>query len=133
MIFNQAKSIYKTLAKANGFYIRPWLHNSDDMEINAYNHHLWITLNRGACEAYNVDEMAFMLAHELGHFKFRHIFKLGNAYDREYEADRLAAQYMANAGFNTLSGIKILLKKNAPATGTHPASLDRYNALKYGI
>ncbi len=129
--FKQAKEIYMKIAKANGFYIYPWLTLYDSAAMNASCKVFWIRLYQGALDGYNEHELALTLGHELAHLRFRHIFGITDAYEKEYEADRIGAEYMIKAGYDINKGMRKFKKwGKRPISETHPSPRDRYNTLK---
>lgn len=125
------KQIYKKIAKANNFWIRPWLVITDNPKMNAICHLFWINLYQGCVDNYTEDEMAFVLAHELAHLRFSHFLNLQSPYVQEYEADQLGAQYMAKAGYDLKKGVQVFKKWKNIATDTHPSSKARLRKFHY--
>lgn len=127
--FNQVKEIYKKVAKANGFYIRPWLTLNSSLDVNASMTIFNIKIYQGSLDLYNEDELACVLGHELSHLQFKHLFGLVRNHEKEFDADKVGAKYAANAGYNVIIGRERFKKDAYAASDTHPSSEDRYSVL----
>lgn len=107
-------------------WIYPHLKFSDDPTINAHSGQQNITVNQGTLNATNVDELAFVLGHELAHSK---LFHTGSTHKNEYAADKLGYFYASKAGYNMCNGVKLFKKFPQRATDTHPSPKDRVDRL----
>lgn len=122
---------YTRIIKANHFNFYPkikYSNNKKDCQgsLACSNWHLIIFKAVSKHHVQNQDELAFVLGHELAHYKLWH---LKSNYYNEYQADKYGVKYMKAAGFNHCKGVQIL-KRFGPVSKTHPAGIDRYNQVK---
>lgn len=123
MDFKEAKQVYKRLKK-----MRPLLLLRNDSIINAYSNLFYIEITQGALDAYNKDEMALCLGHELGHiFNFDIIRKKGHKI--EYAADAYGVELARKAGFDVLAGCERFKKIRQKETESHPHPKKRKEAI----
>ena len=127
-VFANPQAIYNKITRANGFWVFPKLITKQSDQVQASQNGAVILLYRGmAAHVRNNDEMAWVLSHELAHYKMGH---RGSTHPNEYAADKMAVTYMKRAGYNSCTGVKILLRMSYPSSNSHPASKDRYNRVK---
>lgn len=122
----QAESIYKKIIQSNGFWIYPKLNFSNSREMNASSGTIYITINQGMLDNTNVDELALVIGHELGHWKLHH---RSSTPSNELEADKAGWIYGSAAGYNMCRGKNIFKKFKQRASKTHPHPKDRYRSL----
>lgn len=129
MSLDKVNQIYKHLINSNYIKNAPTLMVVQDNTINAGNGNGIITINTGTLQASHNDtnKIAFVLGHELAHFKLHH---RSSNYANEYAADTLGAILESSAGYNRCDGVKMLLKLPKGASNDHPDSIDRYNRVK---
>ncbi len=129
MTFNDAKVVYHNLIVANHFKTYPVLKLLQDSDNNADYYNNVIEINTGMLKfAKNVNELAIVLGHELGHYTARE--KVLSSYDAEYGADKDGSRYAGVAGYDRCSGALLVYRFHDAASSDHPASLDRYNRIK---
>lgn len=127
MSFNNAQIIYNKMLHDNHMSSRIKLVLSPSQRVNASSSGGRIIINQGMLQfVRNRGELALVIGHELAHAMLHHN---GSTPAHEFAADALGAQYIANAGFNRCSAVKLLLRFPG-ASKTHPGGLDRYNHVK---
>lgn len=130
MNFKDAHTIYKTIAKANGFIIRPWFSYDHYHGINAYVNLFYIWITDGALKSYNPNEMALTIGHELAHWRNMDNFRFwASRHKLEFDADALGAEYATTAGFSVVKGVSKFDKFMQIETETHPHPQDRKERL----
>ncbi len=107
-----------------------------------------IILTRGLVQIIeNQDELAFVVAHELGHLKLGHLVQNSNALpalaertvshrqliERELDADKFAVDLLMKSGFNPGSGLKLLGKISAFSAGESVVAQSAYPSLNLRI
>jgi len=123
---SQAIGIYNRILKANNIWTCPKLTFSKSNQINAQVAGYVMTINQGMLDATNIDELALVIGHELGHFKLWHVTsKPGN----EYAADARGWVYAHTAGYNMCKAKELFKKFPQEYSKTHPHPKDRYNRL----
>lgn len=84
----------------------------------------------------NRNQLAVVLAHELGHIHNGDVTNSWHTYSMEYKADKYGAYLAQKAGFNRCNGIKWLvddMKKYGDDTSIdHPKDSLRLNRINYG-
>ena len=129
MTFDRVQMIYKKILKANNIHIAPRLRLVDTIKgtrINASTGMPWqyINITKDMVAKFNDNQIAFVLGHELGHFRR---LDLGSNYKAEFGADQYGKRYSSKAGYNYCAGAMWL--KNKKASDDHPAGNDRLKAL----
>lgn len=129
MSFDRVQMIYAKVLKANGIRIAPRLKLVDmigDTKINAETGMPWqyIKITREMVARFNDDQIAFVLGHELGHFKR---LDMGSNYKNEYGADQWGKKLASAAGYNYCAGAMWL--KRTGASDDHPSGIDRLKAI----
>lgn len=138
MTFDRVQMIYKKILKANHVWIAPRLKlvdviytkdkdgNTIASRINAETGAPWqyINITKDMVAKFNDDQIAFVLSHELGHFKR---LDMGSNYNAEYGADQYGKKYSIKAGYNYCAGAMWL--KGRGGSTTHPAGNDRLKAI----
>ncbi len=122
MIFEETKKIYKQLKQG----IRPFLLLNKDKGINASINLFIIKINQGALEAYDKDELALCISHELGHWLNLDIFRwFKNSHEKEFDADVRGAALARKAGFDVVKGCERFYKLKQEETKSHPHPMKR--------
>lgn len=130
MTFDRVKMIYAKLCKDNHLHIVPRLRLVDNIgstKINASTGVPWqyINITKKMVKKFNDDQIAFVLGHELGHYKRLDIN--GSNYNAEYGADQYGKKYSIRSGYNYCRGIMWL--KGTEASDDHPSGNDRIKAV----
>lgn len=132
--FTNAVRIYQKIIIANNIMDAPKLYRDTDMSVNAMTDESdvgGIYLNDGIMLNYihNDDELAMVLAHELGHWAHR-----GREvqYQQEYDADKFGAKAMDIAGYNHCRGAMVLWRFGHHDSWSHPPGDYRWLAVTQG-
>ena len=121
-----AKAVYAKITSENNIWVHPRLKFSNDNRINASSTLQYITINQGMLDNTDINELAFILGHELAHAKLLHF---GSSHKNEYAADKLGYYYGQKAGYNMCAAMKIFKKFGQRTSKTHPHPKDRVNRL----
>lgn len=126
MSFEEAQRVYHKVCKVNGFknYPKIYLSPSNLVTAGLAKTNSYIIVTQGMLDTVTKDEMAWVLLHELYHFKSN----TGGTWKSEMEADRWAADNLAKSGYDKCKGVK--LSVIFPADEQHPPGAYRYNQLK---
>ena len=110
--WKETTQVYSQLIRANNLYKPPSLYRVEDLYGNRFNAasdlaNYRIIITNELIKKLNKEEIAYTLAHELGHFYLTHKV---STFANEYEADRLSIIYTKKAGYDGCKGIKWLHK-----------------------
>ncbi len=122
----QAIKIFNKIVEANHMVVHPKLVFSNDKEVNAYCYTNYIIVNRGMLDVTNINELALVLGHELGHYKLHHTISTPA---NEFAADKKGYYYAVKAGYDAHKGKELFKKFKQQGSDTHPNPRDRYRAL----
>lgn len=130
VIFNKLNKVSK--AKA------PPLKFIDCGTINAYTTKNEIYMCNETLEFGTKAEVAMVLGHELGHFKFQDVTYPANSKSQEYRADHWGSLWTQQIGYNKCETAKLFLHfyemwgNGGGWFASHPANLKRYKAVSKG-
>lgn len=122
----QAIKIFNKIVAANHMTSHPGLLFSNSKDLNAYCGTSYIVINQGALDRTNVNELALIIGHELGHYKLRHP---RSTPQNEYDADWNGYIYASKAGYNAHRGKQVFKKFYQGYSKTHPHPKDRFRVL----
>ena len=125
----EAKAIYDRIVQANNITDAPKLYYDGRDIINAYTYEDGkgaIVIFKGILDRYNTNEIALVLAHELGHWHNRGHEK---PFFMEYVSDRYGFYASQKAGYNPCLGAHILWTFGNEASKTHPPGHERWRVL----
>lgn len=122
----QAIEIFRHIVSSNKMVLHPLLRFSNSKDINASCDIIVITINQGMLDNSNIDELALVIGHELGHFYLHHYRSTPS---NEFAADKQGCYYANKAGYSCHKGKEIFKKFRQVYSKTHPHPKDRYRRL----
>ena len=127
LLFIEAKKIHNKIVSRNEIYDAPKLYLEKTDIVNAWVYSDGdgsVHITRGMLlSVKNADELALVLAHELGHWVHR---GRQTPYYAEYWADEYGFRAMKIAGYNKCRGAQVVWRWGAESSYSHPSSTDRY-------
>jgi len=133
LLFKRASEIYKRITVANKITDAPAMYEYKTSIVNAMTEEYQdgnIYITDGILEyAHNDDEVALVLAHELGHWVHR-----GREvpYYMEYWADSFGSKAIEIAGYDRCRGAQVMWRFDSPDSYSHPPSDKRWLAMTQG-
>jgi len=122
----QAIEIFNKIVQANHMTSHPGLLFSNSRDLNAHCGTSYVVINQGALDKTNVNELALIIGHELGHYKLRH---LRSVPQNEFDADWNGYYYATKAGYNAHKGKQVFKKFRQKSSASHPHPMERYKKL----
>jgi len=97
----------------------------EDKGFNAYASHKGVLINNNMLQFLdNKDQVAFILAHEIGHMEHGDVHKLSGSYHQESSADWYGAELMSKSGYRLCEAIRFFKKSISiygdPESRSHP-------------
>lgn len=134
--FTQAKHVFSRLQSVNHTSYK-LIYDKEVDNLNAYASKQGVIINQGMLDFLeNKDQLAIILAHELGHMARGDQNRWLGSYQQEYHADQYGANLAVKAGYNRCKGVQ-WFKKSMRLWGddtsrSHPMDSLRYGRINYG-
>jgi len=129
--YQKAQQIFKRLTQSSGVHVSLSLNR--DSDLNAWADGRGVHVNSGLLKSTNVNELALVLGHELGHIKNGDLSRSGSK-SMELRADVTGMGIANRAGFNGCAGITYFVKLQRlygdDGGSEHPDNSTRINKLR---